>query len=266
MEGLIILGVAIALALVAGGIYRRRIARRRKEVAGKELTTAEEEILNRHIACFRVLPGDVRDKLVPRMRVFLDEVGFEPCGGLSEVTDEMRLVVAAQACLLLVNSGYKDFGRLRTVLMYPGAYRAPDHKGGEDVRLGESWDYGSVVLGWDSVVGGGRNAEDGHNLVLHEFAHQLDQADGSADGLPRLKRMADYRAWAEAFQAAYERHCEDVNAGRRTGLDPYGATNPAEFFAVATETFFEKSRVMKRDYPDVYRELVTFYGLDPGDW
>lgn len=266
MWGLAILIAAVALALFIGWLHSSQRARRREEIASVPLTDSERATLVRHVACFARLPEEVLSGLVPRMRVFLDEISFEACGGVTEVTEDMRLVVAAQACLLLVNSGYEDFGRLRSVLMYPGAYRARDHDGSEDVRLGESWDRGSVVLGWEDVLGGAANDEDGHNLVLHEFAHQLDQAEVSADGVPKLKRAADYQAWAEAFGEAYDRHCEDVEAGRRTGLDPYGATNPAEFFAVATETFFEKPRRLQREYPDVYREMEVFYGLDPAKW
>jgi Mlc titration factor MtfA (ptsG expression regulator) len=200
------------------------------------------------------------------MSVFLDEISFEACGGLPEVTDQMCLVIAAQACLLLLESGYEDFGRLRSVLIYPDAYQAGDDDGSGDVRLGESWQTGSVVLSWQSVVEGARNPEDGRNVVLHEFAHQIDQFDGDADGLPLLKRKGDYRKWAEAFNVSYELLCERVNAGRKTVLDPYGATNPAEFFAVATETFFEKPKQLQREHAAVYAELRAFYGLDPVTW
>ena len=123
-----------------------------------------------------------------------------------------------------------------------------------------------MVLSWRSVAAGAVNPEDGRNVVLHEFAHQLDQANGPADGLPRLKARGDYAQWAEAFRASYDRLCESVNRGRKTVIDPYGATNPAEFFAVATETFFEKPDQLSEAHPDVYEEMAEFYGLDPKAW
>jgi hypothetical protein len=213
------------------------------------------------------VPGEIRRKLEGVMRVFLDEISFEACGGLPEVTEEMRLAVAGQACLLLLESGYDDFGRLRSVLIYPDAYRgAGDDDGSDEIRLGESWQTGSVVLSWQSVQEGAENTEDGRNVVIHEFAHQIDQYDGDADGLPILKRKGDYRRWAEALSASYDQLCDRVNRGQNTVMDPYGATNPAEFFAVATETFVEKPEQMQREHPDVYDELRQFYGLDPVNW
>jgi Mlc titration factor MtfA (ptsG expression regulator) len=193
-------------------------------------------------------------------------MAFEACGGLEEVTEEMRLVIASQACLLLLESGYKDFGLLRSILIYPDAYVVRDEFGTEDVHLGESWETGSVVLSWRNVAEGARDPEDGLNVVLHEFAHQLDQADGGADGVPILKRRGEYREWAEVFTACYDLLCKRVNRGERTVLDDYGATNPAEFFAVATETFFEEPGQLKRAHRDVYEALQRFYGLDPLAW
>src|SRR5690606_26438257 len=124
----------------------------------------------------------------------------------------------------------------------------------------------SVVLSWESVLQGDRFPEDGLNVVLHEFAHQLDQADGAADGVPPMEDGDDYGRWSQAFLPAFDDFCERVNAGRRTVLDDYGAESPAEFFAVATETFFERAREMKREEPEIFAELVTFYGMDPSAW
>jgi Mlc titration factor MtfA (ptsG expression regulator) len=200
------------------------------------------------------------------MHVFLDEKSFEACGELEQVTREMRLAVAAQACLLIAHRPQDYYERLKSVLIYPGAYRARDEHGDEDMRLGESWGTGSVVLGWQSVLQGGRNTEDGHNVVIHEFAHQLDQEDGAADGVPELEDGEQYGRWSKAFAPSYEAFCERVNRGRRSVLDPYGATNPAEFFAVASETFFEKSREMKEEEGEVFEVLVRFYGMDPSTW
>ena len=138
--------------------------------------------------------------------------------------------------------------------------------GVESIRLGESWTSGSVILSWESVRQGTRNDEDGLNVVLHEFAHQLDQFDGLGDGLPVLRKRRDYARWAEVMQTSYANLLKRVKAGRRTILDEYGATNPAEFFAVATETFFEKPDRMNEEHAGLYRELKDFYGLDPLQW
>ena len=132
--------------------------------------------------------------------------------------------------------------------------------------LGESWTSGSVVLAWDSVLKGAANEDDGKNVVIHEFAHQLDQADGVGDGAPILKDRGEYQDWAKVFSKHYEQLVERTNKGRKTLLDNYGATNPAEFFAVATEAFFESRDRLKKKHPNLYSELKDYYQLDPAEW
>ena len=266
MTGLWIILGAVLVALFAGCLHARWRRGQRAAVMAEPLDEQARHLLRAHMPLFDRVPATLRPKLESLMQMFMSELSFEPCGGLHEVSKEMRLVISAQACLLLLESGYEDFGRLRSVLVYPDAYRAHGDDEDSSVRLGESWQTGSVVLAWQSVVQGAQNMEDGRNVVLHEFAHQLDQADGEADGLPRLKRRGDYRAWAEAFNRSYDQLCDRVNRGQKTVMDPYGATNPAEFFAVATETFFEKPAQLREDHEGVYRELVRFYGVDPGEW
>ena len=208
------------------------------------------------------------------MQVFLAEKSFEACGDLDEVSEEMRLVIAAQACLLVVDRPSEHYDRLRTILVYPTAFSVPLRESvGDDMevideeeRIGESWDQGSVILAWDSVLKGSANHEDGLNVVLHEFAHQLDQANGPADGAPILRRASDYRSWARVFQAAYGTHRRKTRRGKTTVLDEYGAEDPAEFFAVATETFFERPHELAAEYPELYEELARFYRLDPREW
>ena len=200
------------------------------------------------------------------MHVFLSEKSFEACGGLERVTGHMQRVIAAQACLLLVNRKHDYYRSLRSILLYPSAYKARGEHGDHDVRLGESWSSGSVVLAWDSVVAGGRNEEDGHHVTLHEFAHQLDQVDGAADGVPELSSNGSYREWSQVFSNAYERFTRKVDHGKRTVIDEYGATNPAEFFAVATETFYEKPEQLREHYPRVYQQLMEYYQVDPLEW
>ncbi|KPK40104.1 MAG: hypothetical protein AMJ65_10870, partial [Phycisphaerae bacterium SG8_4] len=162
---------------------------------------------------------------------------------------------------------------LRTILVYPHTYAAATTSSdgnitieGRSVRLGESWQNGPVVLAWDSVTGGTSNIADARNVVLHEFAHQLDQQDGAADGAPNLEHRSRYVAWARVLGAEYERLQRSKKKHRRSVMNQYGATNPAEFFAVATETFFEKAKQMKKRHPELYDELREYYKLDPAEW
>ena len=137
---------------------------------------------------------------------------------------------------------------------------------GGQARLGESWEQGSIVLAWDSVLAGAADARDGHNVVLHELAHQLDQEDGDADGAPELPRPGMYTAWARVLGADFAALVRDSAAGRSTVLDDYGATNPAEFFAVISEVFFERPREMASLHPELYAELCSLYRVDPASW
>jgi Mlc titration factor MtfA (ptsG expression regulator) len=133
-------------------------------------------------------------------------------------------------------------------------------------RLGESWSRDQVVLSWEQVQRDTGNWRDGHNVVLHEFAHQLDQEDGKAEGVPILPRKSDYPIWAQIMTEEYQQLCNDVQRGIKTVIDSYGATNPAEFFAVATETFFEKPQQLRKQHSALYKLLQRYYQVDPGQW
>lgn len=260
----------VLLVLGAAFFVIRRLeaskVKRRQQLLGMRLSSEEREALANDFVLYGKLPQELREQLEGLMHVFIAEKHFEPCGGLEEVTPHMQQVIAAQACLLLLRTPHQYYGRLRSILVYPDAYKAPGRDGAEDVRLGESWTSGSVVLSWKSVVSGGRNPDDGHDVTIHEFAHQLDQADGAGDGVPKLSTRGHYREWAAAFQPAFEILQKRVNAGKRTVIDAYGAENPAEFFAVATETFFEKPDQLHERYPEIYEQLVQYYGLNPREW
>ncbi len=216
------------------------------------------------------LPVEERAKLDDLIQIFLAEKLFEGANGL-EVTDEMRVTVAAQACILLL--GFEDpevYPDLARVVLYPSAYKAKRKamhgavlQETEEVRLGESWDRGVVVLAWSAVVSGARDERDGHNVVFHELAHQLDQEHGDADGAPELPRGMAYSAWGHVLGAEFTNLEAKAEEGRPTLLDFYGATNAAEFFAVATETFFEKPLQMKARKPDLYAQLASYYRQDP---
>jgi Mlc titration factor MtfA (ptsG expression regulator) len=249
------------------GFFRRR---RRERLRAAPFPPEWLGIVERNVPLYRRLPEADRRELRGHVQVFLAEKHFEGCGGLA-LTDEIRVTIAAQACLLLLHRDADPYPRLITILVYPGAYvaRAVESLGGglviegEQGRQGEAWADGVVVLSWDDVRAGASDARDGHNVVLHEFAHQLDQEDGVADGAPVLGRRSRYVAWARVLGAEYERLRRAT--GRESVLDGYGATDPAEFFAVATECFFETPVALRRKHPELYEELKGYYRQDPAE-
>jgi len=230
---------------------------------------AWEEVLQQRLPFYRFLSESDCRELRAYIRWFLGSKEFEGCAGLV-ITDEIRVVVAAQACLLLLHRETPCYERVRLIRVYPGTYFA---ESSTDIASGESWEHGVVLLAWDSVRSGAANPFDGDNVVLHEFAHQLDQEDGQTDGTPRLGRgMAPpqqaglYTAWARMLSKEYEDFRLDVEKNRETVMDRYGAGNPAEFFAVATECFFEKPKQLCRRRPELYAALTQFYRQDPASW
>jgi len=249
------------------GFFRRR---RRKRLRAIPLTTDQWSVIDRRVPLVRTLDEADRHELGAIIQVLLAEKNFEGCAGLV-MTDEIRLTIAAQAALLLLrrNSGY--YPTLKSILVYPRAYfataqrRNPDGTitEGPQGRLGESWFRGSLVLSWDDVIRGGADPGDGHNVVLHEFAHQLDGENTGMDGAPMLSGPARYREWARVLGSEYARLTEDLHRGHATLLNPYGATSPPEFFAVATEFFFERPRDMRAEHPELYAQLAAFYKQDP---
>jgi len=212
-----------------------------------------------------------QDRLYHRMQQFFREVPIEGCGGL-QLTEEMRLTIGAQACLLLLGMPYPRYTRVRRVLVYPSSfipkepealYASGDIVPPDEPLDGQAWQSGTVVLGWDAVNRVTREATDGDNVVLHEFAHMLDAEDGSLDGIPVLDSASAYRAWATLFSLKFADHRARVDRGEGTMLDPYGAEDRAEFFAVATEAFFENPVALRKDEPDLYALLLDFYKIDP---
>lgn len=230
-------------------------------------------VIDTNLPIYPCLSPSERIRLQGHIQVFLAEKQFIGCKGL-QVTEEMKLVIAATACLLLLNERGKYFPRLRSILIYPSTYLVNEttYSGNYVVeerrvaRLGESWTSDQVVLAWEQVKRDTWNWRDGHNVVIHEFAHQLDQEDGFAQGGPILQRDSDYPIWAEVMTKEYQQLCLDVERGVKTVIDSYGATNPAEFFAVATETFFEKPHQLLRKHPALYEQLQRYYRLDPMQW
>ncbi len=249
--------------------WRYRLRRERK-LRATPPPPSWHAILNQNFELVQRLTDEQRQQLFGTMQLFLDRFHFEGCGG-QEITEEIKVTIAAQACLLLIGREQRVYPKLKTILVYPHAYTS-GQKGmfggdnGEGSRLGESWPCGVVVLAWDSVLGGARNLEDGHNVTMHEFAHQLDQVDGAADGAPILGSRSAYTAWAKVLSADYAKLRKATERGRQDVIDSYGATNPAEFFAVATETFFEKPGQLRDNHPELYEELRRCYEVNPLDW
>ena len=270
-----IYGVVLVMLLSVAGVGVWLLARRVRREKIRRLMDAPfseewEEILVRNMPIYNRLPEELRRRLRGYINVFLAEKRFEGCGG-QEITDDVRVTIAAQACLLLVGRNEpKCYPGLYSILVYPHTYVAAGRGdfGGEvpSVRLGESWQSGAVVLTWDSVRGGAFNLHDGQNVTYHEFAHQLDQEDGEADGTPVLDNIGSYKSWAHTFGDGYREFQERIKHHQKTVIDEYGATNPAEYFATATEAFLEKPHQMNSRCPNLYNELKSYYKLDPEQW
>ncbi len=219
------------------------------------------------------MPAELQAQLRLLVQGFLHEKKFAGCEDL-EVSDEMRVVIAAQACTLLLNRPHSGYRGLRWIYLFPGAFRNRQPEHGEDGLvshgrssfLGVSWSNGKVVLAWDSVLQGLADVSDGHNVVLHEFAHQLDQEDGSADGAPLLYTREGYERWSDVLGHEFEHLRKQLSHGRHGLIDEYGATNPAEFFAVITELFYERPSAMAETYPSLFRVLGEYYRVDPRQW
>jgi Mlc titration factor MtfA (ptsG expression regulator) len=247
--------------------------RRRERLRESPFPAEWERIIERNVAVYRRLPPDARRELLGHTQVLLAEKHFEGCGGL-ELTDEMRVTIAAQASVLLLNRDTDYYPRLTSILVYPSAYVVPEerHVGdgiweeGEDARLGHtSPDLGALVVTWDDALRGARSAGDAENVVYHEFAHQLDFEDNVVDGTPLLDRR-QYISWARVLGSEYQALREQAENAEPSLIDQYGATDPAEFFAVLTELFFERPVALRERHPELYEELRGFYRQDPAEW
>ena len=244
--------------------------RRRRRLRARPLPAEWSEVLERGVAHWRLLDEADRRELAGHVQVLVAEKHFEGCGGL-RITDEVRVTIAAQACLLLLHRDTDYFPGLMSIVVYPTVYWAPraqTRPGGvvdelPEVRQGESWERGAVVLAWDRVCHGAADARSGENVVLHEFAHQLDVESGQIDGAPSLRNRRERRVWSEVFSRAYADHRHALGRGLPTLLDAYAATHPAEFFAVVTEAFFERPAALGRQHPELYSQLSSYFAQAP---
>lgn len=229
-------------------------------------------VLRRRFPYFTFLDAEEQDGLLERTRRFLDRANFEGAYG-RQVDDEKRLVIAAQACLLCL--GWDDgplFPTLRVIIVYPGVYRADEtvqQPEGTEIRQrvtrsGESWSHGTVLLSWQDVRHGARDPLDGYNVVWHEFAHQLDEETGQTNGAPALEDRRAYEEWQSVWSKAYTELETALARGQPPPiLNDYAAESPAEFFAVATEWFFERPFDLHSSAPELYAQLRSFYRQDP---
>jgi MtfA peptidase len=236
---------------------------RRRRVLGRH--SIGEAQWREALAAFPFLRSFDQEKLKAQALVFLAEKSFIGAHGL-EVTDRMRLAIAAQACVPVLELGLDWYAGWSGIVVYPGDFRVRrkelDEDGvlheWEDDLAGEAMPGGPVVLSWDATA-----HDVAINVVIHEFAHKLDMLNGAADGLPPLHVGMDRARWHEAFKVAYEGFCDAVDRDRETWLDPYASESPAEFFAVVSEAFFEDPQETRRRYPDVYDQLKLFYRQAP---
>lgn len=247
--------------------------RRRERILAEPFPEGWREILARNLGCFADLDDDEQAHLCQLVQVFVAEKHWEGLGGL-EMTDEIKVTVAGQACVLILDLHHDLYRQVESILVYPSTVVAPPPPASFGAVLtappraampilGQAFTRGPLILAWDAVRRGGADARDGHNVVFHEFAHKLDMLSGAADGVPPLADHETYARWVEVFQ----RHWDELHAqqerGRKTFLDAYAGESPAEFFAVATEQFFEQGATMKRKHPELYEVLKEFYRQDP---
>jgi hypothetical protein len=220
-----------------------------------------------HLPYCQALDAGTQTRLRDLALRFLRAKTFESAAGL-DVTDSMRVHVALQACLLILNLDFDYYAGWHAVILYPGDFRVPKEQVDEagvvhhwqEELSGESWEQGPVILSWDAAAA---PADGRTNIVLHEFAHKLDMRNGAADGCPPLPPGLSRATWARDFQAAYGELCDALDRGDRVRIDDYAAENPAEFFAVLSEAFFLAPTVVQSDFPAVYRQLVAFYRQNP---
>ncbi|MEZ8185064.1 MULTISPECIES: M90 family metallopeptidase [Shewanella] len=260
-----------AIGWITSSQWRRN--RQRSIVASKPFPTLWRNILKKRFPYFKAMPTDLQLQLKKHIQVFISEKQFVGCDGF-DINDEVKVTIAAQACLLLLNRKTDYYPKLKQILVYPSAFIVHQNRTDiagvystqRNVLLGESWEYGKVVLSWNSTVEGAADPFDGSNVVIHEFAHQLDQEDGSANGAPPLRDITSYRSWSATLGQEFKQlqHCAQQHIPSL--FNYYGATNPAEFFAVISETFFERPIEFYQQHNQLYKELSQFYQLDPINW
>jgi hypothetical protein len=272
----VLLGILIGVALLVAAWIAAQpwlLARRRSRIRSRPFPAAWRAILRERVPYVRLLPPDLQQQLRKHIQVFLAEKSFTGCDGLA-ITDEMRVTIAAQACLLLLNRPDHCFPRLHQVLVYPGPFIVNRQRSDgiglvrdeSRVLSGESWAHGQVILSWPDVLEGAAVVNDGRNVAIHEFAHQLDQEKGHANGAPDLADFQRYPRWSRVLGQEYGALQERLRNDEPGVIDAYAATDPAEFFAVCSEVFFEQPHRLSTEHPALYGELSRYYRVDPLSW
>jgi MtfA peptidase len=246
-------------------------ARRRKKILATPFPVEWLAYLENNVPHWRLLAPAEQARLRDNLQVFVAEKNWEGCAGLT-VTDEMKVTIAAQACLMALGLDSDPFAGLLSILIYPAGYAVPQERwyegwsiAGESARLGEAWYRGPVILSWADVRRDSRHPGRGRNLVWHEFAHQIDMLDRSNNGTPPLADREQRRRWHDVMTAEYEQLVADARQGRATLLDTYGAESEAEFFAVASECFFDLPVELRQEHPGLYKLLAEYYRQDPAE-
>jgi MtfA peptidase len=247
--------------------------RRRRKILADPFPPAWQATLHDHVGHYAVLNDAERKKLRNAVQLLIAEKDWEGCRSL-ELQDEMRVTIAALAAILIL--GFDDFyfDNVQTILVYPDEYVVKQERGlgggasveEESERLGEAHYRGPVILSWKEIHENARLPGYGANLVFHEFAHQLDMLNGAFDGTPNLPTGDLAERWAKIMDVEYRRLQHAERRHRQTLLDPYGATDPAEFFAVTTECFFDAPQAMHAEYPALYELFRDYYRQDPAKW
>lgn len=261
-----------AAIIVYIGIYPRIKRRRRKRLMQTSFPTEWQSILINDFPLYQMLPAPVQNNLREKILVFLAEKNFVGCNGL-QLTLQMKVCIAAQACLLIANRKNDFYNALKTILVYPEAFVVATqthigdglHIEDKNALLGQSWQQGKVIVSWQDVLYGCQHATDGFNVSYHEFAHQLDQESGAANGAPLLERHL-YERWPEILGLEYKKLQQQVYRQQKSLIDQYGATHPAEFFAVVSELYLERPKDLQDQHKELYDLLNQFYKLDPHEW
>jgi Mlc titration factor MtfA (ptsG expression regulator) len=260
----------LALAVSAGAIIVWQ-SRQRRRLRGQPLSDRWRPAVEAVLSRYPGMPAGLRAELAGRVNEFVHEKQFVGCNGL-QITDEIRATIATYACLLLLNRDVPTFPGVRSILAYPGAFVAEfqeyedwlQHEV-QEVRAGESWQGGPLILAWDEALADSR-AGDERNVIVHEFAHKLDEENPTGPGLPELGDPHLRARWSEVMQREFAALQSAEAAGQATLLDPYGADSPAEFFAVVTETFFGAAAALRAEHPDLYATVREFFRVDPASW
>ena len=260
----------VAIALIGGSLFYLffyRNWRRRRELQ-QPFPVSWRHHLQDNVPLYNRLSDSHKTRLENLVQLFISEKEFYECAGF-EIDDRVRVTIAGHACLLLLERGFYEYDDVKSILVYPDIYRVKDTdsdglvvSASDETRAGEAWSHGRVILAWSQCEQAIANPHGPHNVILHEFAHQLDYLDGTADGAPPLSGD-DAARWQETMTEAWDHLQHRLEHHHKPWLDPYGATEPAEFFAVLTEAFYQQPQHLKREQPDVYAALCRFYRIDP---